>query len=228
MVSKRSKKQTEPPESGSEAEKEPSGIEPQSQAGEKGSQGLAADLELEKDVAELRAIAGERDRVFERLQRVTAELENYRKRVQREREQWRRYALEGFLKDLLGVVDNFDRARQAARESGDLTALLEGLELVDRELRELLSRYGVAPIEALGLPFDPFEHEAVEVEPASEGAARGTVTAVLQTGYRLYDRVLRPARVRVAEPPEAETPASEDEGTGSEPRQNSGAELDIA
>lgn len=170
---------------------------------------------LGKDVAELRAIAAERDRLFERLQRVTAELENYRKRVQREREQWRRYALEDFLRDLLPTIDNLSRAIEAARDSGDPEGLLDGLELIDRELHQTLSRYGVSPIEALGRPFDPFEHEAVEMAPAGEGETPGTVTAVLQRGYRLRDRVLRPSRVRVAQaPPQAEV--GEEQGPGSE------------
>ncbi len=187
---------------------------------------IGADLsELEKDVAELRAIAEERDRVFDRLQRVTAELENYRKRVQREREQWRQYALEDFLKDFLTTIDNFERAREAARESGDLEALLEGLDLVGRELAQTLTRYGVSPIEALGRPFDPFEHEAVEVEPAG-ARAPGMVTAVLQRGYHLHDRVLRPSRVRVTRGPQEEAPTAE-EGDSRESPSVRGAELDI-
>ncbi|MCK4300082.1 MAG: nucleotide exchange factor GrpE, partial [Planctomycetes bacterium] len=96
------------------------------------------------------AVAQEHGRLFERLQRVSAELENYRKRVDREREQWRRYALENFLKDLLATIDSLERAIQAARQSGDLEGLLAGLELIDRELHQTLERHGVQPIEALG------------------------------------------------------------------------------
>jgi len=173
--------------------------------------------DLAKDVAELRAIAEERDQLFERLQRVTAELENYRKRVRREREQWHQYALEDVLRDLLASMDNLERAIRAARESGDLDNLLAGLELIDRELHQTLERYGVQPIEALGRPFDPFEHEAVEVTPAGDQAP-GTVTAVLQRGYRLHDRVLRASRVRVAQADEAQAPVSDGEEPGSAPR----------
>ncbi len=176
--------------------------------------GSGSDLDdLAEDVAELRAIAEERDQLFERLQRVTAELENYRKRVRREREQWRQYALEDFLRDLLASMDNLNRAIQAARESGDLDNLLAGLELIDRELHQTIERYGVQPIEALGRPFDPFEHEAVEVTPAGDEEP-GTVTAVPLRGYRLHDRVLRASRVRVAQSDEAQAPVTD----GDEPR----------
>jgi len=168
-------------------------------------------LDVLKGAAEsetpLRALAKERDQLLDRLQRITAELENYRKRVGREREQWRQYALEDFLRDLLATTDSLERAIQAARRTGDLDGLLAGLELIDRELHQTLERYGVQPIEALGQPFDPFEHEAVETEPAGEEPP-GTVTAVLQRGYRLHDRVLRPSGVRVAQAGESEAGGS--------------------
>jgi molecular chaperone GrpE len=166
--------------------------------------------DLEKDVAELREMAKERDHFLDRLQRVTAELENYRKRVQREREQWRRFALEGFLQDLLPTVDNLERAIRAARESRDLEGLLTGLELIDRVLQETLGRYGVTSIEAVDRPFDPFDHEAVEMV-AGEGKPPGTVIAELQRGYRFYDRLLRPARVRVVQPRPSQARDEEDE-----------------
>ena len=184
-----------------------------------------ADLtDLERDVAELQAIAKERDHFLDRLQRVTAELENYRKRVQREREQWRRFALEGFLRDLLPTVDNLERAIQSARESRDLEGLLTGLELIDRLLQETLGRYGVKPVEALGRPFDPFDHEAVEVV-AGEGEPPGTVLAELQRGYRFHDHLLRPARVRVVRPRQPE-PSDEEGEDGPAPA--GGKALDIS
>jgi len=156
--------------------------------------------DLERETAELRALAEER---FERLQRLAAELENTRKRAHRQLEQQRLYALEGFLKDLLPTIDNLERAMQSARESGDLEGLLEGLELVDRDLHQTLERHGVVPVEALGRPFDPFEQEAVDVDVESDQPP-GTVTSVLARGYRLNDRVLRPARVCVAQGPQEE------------------------
>jgi molecular chaperone GrpE len=185
----------------------------------------SADLtDLERDVAELREIAKERDHFLDRLQRVTAELENYRKRVQREREQWRRYALEGFLRDLLPTVDNLERAIRAARESQDLEGLLTGLELIDHVLQDTLGRYGVKPVQAVGRPFDPFDHEAVEMV-AGEGEPPGTVLAELQRGYRFYEHLLRPARVRVVRPRQPE--ASGEEGEGKAPSAG-GKALDIS
>ena len=177
------------------------------------------------DVAELREIAKERDHFLERLQRVTAELENYRKRVQREREQWRRFALEGFLRDLLPTADDLERAIRAARESRDLEGLLTGLELIDRVLQETLGRYGVKPIEAVGRPFDPFDHEAVEVV-AGEGEPPGAVLAELQRGYRFYEHLLRPARVRVVRPRQPESRGGEGEEGGA--ARAGGKELDIS
>jgi molecular chaperone GrpE len=196
--------------------------------GEGAAEAQGADLtDLEKDVAELREIAKERDHFLERLQRVTAELENYRKRVQREREQWRRFALEGFLRDLLPTADNLERAIRAGRESRDLEGLLTGLELIDRVLQETLGRYGVKPIEVVGRPFDPFDHEAVEVVAGEGGEPPGTVLAELQRGYRFYERLLRPARVRVVRPRQPEEPGGEEGEEGGVARAG-GKELDIS
>jgi molecular chaperone GrpE len=105
-----------------------------------------------------------------------------------------------------------ERAIQAARESQDLEGLLTGLELIDRVLQDTLGRYGVKPVQAVGRPFDPFDHEAVEMV-AGEGEPAGTVLAELQRGYRFYEHLLRPARVRVVRPRQPEASGGEGEGT---------------
>jgi len=145
-------------------------------------------------------VAGLRDRLI----RLQADFENYRKRVLREREEAYRYGHENLVKDLLGTVDNLERAIEHARGSqgGDAEGLLEGVELVHRELLGALAKHGVEEIEAEGVPFDPAVHEAMAQTP-SETAPPNTVIQVFEKGYRLRDRLLRPARVVVAaRPPE--------------------------
>jgi len=145
-------------------------------------------------------VAGLRDRLI----RLQADFENYRKRVLREREEAYRYGHENLVKDLLGTVDNLERAIEHARGSqgGDAEGLLQGVELVHRELLGVLAKHGVEEIEAEGVPFDPAVHEAMAQTP-SETAAPNTVIQVFEKGYRLRDRLLRPARVVVASrPPE--------------------------
>lgn len=143
-------------------------------------------------------VAGLRDRLI----RLQADFENYRKRVLREREEAYRYGHENLVKDLLGTVDNLERAIEHARGSqgGDSEGLLQGVELVHRELLGVLAKHGVEEIEAEGVPFDPAVHEAMAQTPSDE-VAPNTVLQVFEKGYRLRDRLLRPARVVVAAPP---------------------------
>lgn len=146
----------------------------------------------------------QRDEYRSLLLRTRADFENYEKRAQRDLAQERRYAHAGLARELLPVLDNLHRALEAARQHGDAGPLAQGVALVQSQLAEVLARFGVTPIEALDRPFDPTWHEAVMQQPRS-GVSPGTVVAVLEPGYRLHDRVLRPARVAVAAP--AESPA---------------------
>jgi molecular chaperone GrpE len=143
----------------------------------------------------------------DRLIRLQADFDNFRRRAQREREEAVRYGAQNLVKDLLTTVDNLERAIDHARKGGggDLENLLQGVELVQKELLGVMSRHGVAEVEALGKPFDPAFHEAMAQVPAS--VAPNTVLEVLQKGYKLRDRLLRPARVVVAR-------AAEDGSTG--------------
>lgn len=131
--------------------------------------------------------------------RLRAEFENFRKRLEREREERERRALAAAFLDLLPVVDNLERAAIA---KGGVDDLKRGVELVARQLVDILRRYGLAEIPAVGQPFDPRLHEAVAREESSEHEAP-TVIAELQRGYWLNDRLLRPAMVRVAVPAES-------------------------
>jgi molecular chaperone GrpE len=154
------------------------------------------ELTLEEQVAALEA---ERDEHLNDLKRVAAEFENYRKRVLRDQESLVARAHERLVKELLPVLDDLERALAAAEEHEE-AKLEEGVRLVHRELAAALEREGLAEIETNGA-FDPHVHEALLSQPSSD-KAEGSVIEVAQKGYRLGDRVLRPARVVVAAPQE--------------------------
>jgi molecular chaperone GrpE len=149
------------------------------------------------EIEKLRKLAAERDQYLDMAQRQRAEFENYQKRSQKEREQERRYALASFAYDLLPVIDNLERALQAAQQSGETGGLVQGVAMVQAQLMEQLKRHGVARIDADGKPFDPNLHQAVMQRPAPE-VEPNTVLQVLEAGYTHHDRVLRPAQVIVS------------------------------
>jgi molecular chaperone GrpE len=144
----------------------------------------------------LAGLERERDEYLDSLQRLKAEFDNYRKRTAREHEALTARAGEALVKELLPVLDDLERALDAA-EQHEEAKLEDGVRLVHRSLLEALRKHGVELIETDGA-FDPHVHEALLAQPA-EGAEPGSVVQVLQKGYRLGDRVLRPARVVVAE-----------------------------
>jgi molecular chaperone GrpE len=152
-----------------------------------------AEPTLEEQVAALEA---ERDERLNDLKRVAAEFENYRKRVARDQESLVARAHERLVKELLPVLDDLERALAAAEEHQE-AKLEEGVRLVHRELADALEREGLAEIETNG-HFDPHVHEALLSQPSD--AEEGSVIEVVQKGYRLGDRVVRPARVVVAAP----------------------------
>ena len=161
--------------------------------------------ELEQELERLRASADEaeakRVEYLHDLKRLAADFENYRKRVARDQESLVARAHERLVKELLPVLDDLERALVAAAEHEE-AKLEEGVRLVHRELESLLSREGLAEIETDGR-FDPHVHEALLAQPSDQD--EGSVVEVIQKGYRLGDRVLRPARVVIAAAP-AETP----------------------
>lgn len=150
-----------------------------------GEAGLAAELEATKD----------------RLLRLHADFENFRRRAARERLEVEQYGHQNLVKELLTAVDNLERAIEHARRSGggDLDSLLQGVELVRKDLATALGKHGVVAIEALGKSFDPARHEAM-AQVTSDSLAANTVVEELQKGYLLRDRLLRPARVIVSRP----------------------------
>ena len=142
----------------------------------------------------------QRDEYFDQLQRTRAEFVNYQKRSKAQADANQAYAVGNLAQDLLAVLDNFERALEAARASG-ASAIVDGLELVHRQFLAALAKHGIEPIAAHGRPFDPNEHEALTQMPSIEHPA-GTVVAELGKGYRLKDRILRPAKVGVSVKPE--------------------------
>jgi molecular chaperone GrpE len=142
------------------------------------------------------ALQRERDELYDRLLRKTAEFDNYRKRVERERREQADQAIADLLLELLGVVDDFDRALAAEPGKG-ATGYRKGVELIHSKLNDMLRRQGARPIEALGADFDPAVHQAVAHE-SSPDHRDGEVIEELRRGYMLGERLLRPAMVKVA------------------------------
>jgi len=140
----------------------------------------------------------ERDQLRDRLLRTTAEFDNFRKRVDRDRREMADRAAESLLLDLLPVVDDLERALAVEATGEGADAYRRGVELIHKQLSELLARRGVKVLDALGADFDPHLHQAVASEPA-DGRRDGEVVDVLRTGYLLNDRLLRPAMVKVAQ-----------------------------
>jgi molecular chaperone GrpE len=168
--------------------------------------GDAPALEPEEEIRRLRdaleAKTREAEEHRDRYLRAAAEFDNARKRTAREREEYTRYANESLLRELLPVLDNFERALQAARGEPAAAAVTAGVELTQRELLRVLEKFGVTPFPAVGQPFDPERHEAIARVPA-QGRPEGTVVDETARGYLLNGRVLRPAMVTVASSPDA-------------------------
>ncbi len=143
------------------------------------------------------------DELQGRLLRMQADTENLRRRIQREQDEARRFQSLGLLRDLLPGLDGLDRAMASAEQTGDLQNLLNGIRMVSQQFRDILKAHAAEPIEALGKPFDPNLHEALTQMPSADHAPM-TVLQVVEMGYRLHDRVVRPARVIVScAPPES-------------------------
>ena len=144
--------------------------------------------------------ASEISSLRERLMRALADTENTRRQGERRAQDAQQYAITNFARELLQVVDNLRRAIEAGaadREAGQTDRLIEGVAATDRILTQILNRFGVEEIKALNAPFDPRKHEAVMETDATEQPP-GSVAQVLESGYMLHDRLLRPARVVVA------------------------------
>ena len=149
--------------------------------------------ELEK----LRKSAAERDQYLDLAARTRAEFENYQKRMQRDREQERKYAFGPLAEMLLPILDNLDRAIQAGKQAGETGPLVQGVAMVQSQFLELLKRNGITRIDCEGKPFDPNVHQAVMQKP-DDKVEPNTIVQVIEHGFMNQDRVLRPAKVIVS------------------------------
>lgn len=153
---------------------------------------------LQKKEAEIKNLRKERDEWKEKYLRALAEMDNARKRLEREKEDFLRFSLSEFLKELLVVVDNFERALESRDETNG-RPFQEGVNMIYRQLLDFLRKQGVRPIESQDKKFDPTIHQALISEEA-EGIEEPEVAEILQKGYWLHDRLLRPALVKVYVP----------------------------
>ena len=163
---------------------------------------LTPDEEIQRLRDALDARTREAEEHRDRYLRAAAEFDNARKRAAREREEYTRYANESLVREILPVLDNFERALQSARNEPTGAAVTAGVELIERELLRVLEKFGVTSFTSVGQPFDPERHEAIARVP-SQGRPEGAVVDETARGYLLNGRVLRPAMVTVASSPDA-------------------------
>lgn len=157
----------------------------------------SAGLDSDAPAGDAARIAQERDSYRDQLLRARAEFDNYRKRVERERQQMSARATEDAVRDFLPIIDDLERA--LAADTGDAGSTFhQGVQMIYRQALEVLRRRGLEPIDAIGQDFDPNIHEAVAYEPA-EGRREGEIIGELRRGYRIGDRLVRAAMVRVAQ-----------------------------
>jgi molecular chaperone GrpE len=143
---------------------------------------------------EFSKIKGERDALYDRLARLQAEFDNFRKRQAKENADFRDYALTNAIRELLPILDSLDRALQSEPDAAEFH---KGIELIDKQFHDALAKLGVEPIEARGKEFDPNLHQAIQLVESAE-IADNHVVDELQRGYRIKDRLLRPAMVTVS------------------------------
>jgi molecular chaperone GrpE len=155
-----------------------------------------------EQLSELKERAAKADEHWERLLRTTADFENFKKRAAREKQEAIKFANEGLLQKLIPLLDNFDMALAASQSASGAApqSLQTGVSMIHQQLRNLLTEAGLEEVDAAGKPFDPNLHEAVSQKETAE-APEGHVVQQLRKGYKLRERLLRPASVVVAKPP---------------------------
>lgn len=208
----------EPQQPAADAGRPPEPVQPAAAAGDGGiptetaserAEGPAGESGVPREIQQLRAALEEsqararttQERLkdeHERLLRTAAEFENYKKRAVKEKEDARKFGNESMLKEFLPVADNLDRAMEAAASATDPKQIIDGVKLVQKLFESVLAKFGVSSFSALGQPFDPSVHEALM--QADSDAAPGTVVQEMAKGYKLHERLVRPAAVVVAKP----------------------------
>jgi molecular chaperone GrpE len=164
----------------------------------------AAEQPAEDSASRLEQIEKEKQDLYDRLLRTTADFDNFRKRVSKEKDDLLRYGNEKIARELLPVIDNFERALEQAKNSADNKALREGIEMILKQLMTVLEKFGVKNFTAVGQPFDPNKHEAMLHQESSEHEENAVISE-FQKGYYLHEKLLRPAMVSVAKKPAENT-----------------------
>jgi molecular chaperone GrpE len=168
--------------------------------------------EKEKEIAELKKKLEEKEKEIkehhDRLLRVAADFENYKKRAARDKEDWTKFANEDLLRAILPFIDNLERAVNHAQKIADTGVLIEGVRLTIQQILKSLNKFGLASFQSVGKPFDPTVHEAMLVVETDQHEPNRVVEE-FQKGYLLNDRLLRPATVSVSKPLEKEVQTSE-------------------
>jgi molecular chaperone GrpE len=185
----------------------------------------------EKKIAELESQVAEKAKAIEEFKdkwlRASADFDNYRKRIIKEKAEWRDFAQEEIIGELLPVLDNFDRALAAMLTSipNDHVAFAEGMKLVHKQLIDILTKHQIIAIDCVGKPFDPHFHEAVMTVPTAD-YPEDTVVEEIQKGYMHNDKVIRPSMVKVSKPPLPAVPDSGEQNQKSEDTTKNEEELD--
>jgi len=207
------------------AEKKEKKNKHQGRSGEEGSESLLENFgqelqmhleeekkEKEKEIQELKKKLEEKEKEvkehYDRLLRVAADFDNYKKRATREKEEWTKFANEDLIKAMLPFIDNLERAVNHAEKVEDAGVLIEGVRLTIQQLLQTLNKFGLSSFESVGKPFDPAMHEAILLAPTDQHKPNQVVEE-FQKGYLLNDRLLRPATVSVSKPLEKEVQATE-------------------
>jgi len=168
--------------------------------------------EKEKEIEELKKKLEEKEKEakehYDRLLRVAADFDNYKKRAVREKEEWTKFANEDLIKTILPFMDNLERAVNHAEKVEDAKVLIEGVRLTIQQLLQALNKFGLSSFKSVGKPFDPTMHEAILLVPTDQHEPNQVVEE-FQKGYLLNDRLLRPATVSVSKPLEKEVQATE-------------------
>ena len=151
---------------------------------------------LREELEKIKEKARKADEYFDQFLRLKAEFDNYRKRINREREEFAKYAAEEIVSDFLAVIDNLEKAVSASKETSDFKALLEGVEMTRKEALRILGQWGLEEVKALGEKFDPEKHEAImHVDCDGE---EGKIVEEFRKGYSLKGKLIRPSMVKVA------------------------------
>ena len=173
--------------------------------------------QLEVSMAKGRELMGKVKDEHEKMLRAVADLENYKKRAVKEKEEVQKFGSERLLKDFLPVVDNFDRALEHAGQSGDLESLKKGVAMIRKLFEDTLAKHGVKSFSSKGEPFDPNKHEAMSAAETDELPPNHVFSEYIR-GFTLNDRLVRPALVVVSKAKSAEAPPASDAPTADEPK----------